>query len=291
MKCCDKYAGWYLVVFVDILGQQHSLRQIRGLPDKTDQKQTQEFAALLKKTVGVVEGLRDLFDRFFKGASKQFIDISKLTPEQKLLYEKSRSNPLKSHMFSDFVALFLSLRDNINKVPMRGVYLALTSAASTFLTMLASGHVIRGGVDIGIGLEICEGEIYGPVLSRAYELESKIAQYPRIVLGDEIVKYIQLQQERTEDDVFSTMNKKIAGLCSKLIAIDDDGYPFLDYLGEGFKQDIAANLDPHIVERAFEFVIRESESCKENKNTKLAFRYTLLRDYFEHHMHNWRDSS
>lgn len=290
MKCDDKYAGWYLVVFVDILGQQHLLRQIQGLPNKSDKTQIQEFGDLLKKTVGTVKLFRELFEKFFEGAKKHNIDTKPLTPEQRKLYEQSKSNPLGSHMFSDFVALFLSLRDDINKFPMGGVYSALTSAASTFLAMLAGSHVVRGGIDIGIGVEVSEGEIYGPALSRAYELESRIALYPRIILGDEIVKYIQIHRARSEDDVFSRMNKELAELCSTLITIDDDGYPFLDYLGEGFKQNIAKRLDSNIVERAFEFVISESERCRKAKNTKLAFRFTLLRDYFEHRMVNWRNT-
>ena len=193
-------------------------------------------------------------------------------------------------MFSDFVMLFLSLRDDINKVPMGGVFLALASAASTFLTMLAGGHVIRGGIDIGLGIEFWEGEIYGPALARAYALESKIANYPRIILGEELTRYIQLQQSRPQNDVFSVLNKHLADLCSTLVAIDDDGYPFLDYLGEGFKKHIMTDLDQTIINKAFEFVIRESERYKASKNSKLAFRYSLLRDYIEHRMDNWINS-
>ena len=284
-----KAAEWYLVVFVDILGQTKLLRQMKELPAKTDPDQMQEFADLLKKTVGTVKHFRDLFHTYFKGASGYLSDISKLTPDQKKIYnELKKSNPLQFHMFSDFIALFLSLRDDGNKVPMNGVYSALTAAASSILMMLAGGRAVRGGIDIGVGVQLEKGEIYGAALSRAYELESKIATYPRIVLGDEIVKYIQVQQNRPVDDVFASMNKNLAEICSDLITIDDDGFPFLDYLGKGFKRYIASSLDAEIVERAYSFIVQESEKCRRNKNTTLAFRYTLLRDYFEHRMENWR---
>ncbi len=34
------------------------------------------------------------------------------------------------------------------------------------------------------------GEIYGTALERAYVLESEVAKYPRIVIGDELWKYL-----------------------------------------------------------------------------------------------------
>ena len=93
---------------------------------------------------------------------------------------------------------------------MRGVYAALTSAASTFLTMLAGRQAIRGGIDVGVAVELRDKELYGPALARAYELESKTANYPRVVLGEELIRYIQFQQVRPDENVFPTMNKRMA---------------------------------------------------------------------------------
>lgn len=280
--------GWYLVAFVDVLGQRHLLRQMRGLPDETDQKQMAEFIALLKKTAGAVKSLRDIFHSFFEGWDNRHLDLNELTPHQKNLFLQFKGNPLKSHMFSDSVILFLSLRDDVNKGPMDGVYAILASAASTFLMMLYGGHVVRGGIDIGVGIELRDGELYGAALSRAYELESKAAQYPRIVLGDDLIKYIQFHRSKSDGDFFVLANKKAAELSARLIAIDNDGLPFLDYLGKGFKQDIAKDhLNPDIVEKAYDFVMNESAKCQNAMDSKLAFRYTLLRNYFEHRMHLW----
>ena len=289
MKKIDKTAEWYLVVFVDVLGQTQLLREIKGLPEETDPNQMQEFEALLKKTVGAIKHFRDLFHSYFKGESSYSSDLCDLTTEQKKLYtELKQSNPLHSHMFSDFIALFISLRDDKNKVPMNGVCSVLTAAASSILMMLAGGNAIRGGIDVGVGVEFEKGEVYGSALARAYEIESKIAIYPRIVLGDEIIRYIQFQQALPEGDHFTLMNKKLADICCELITIDDDGYPFLDYLGKGFQSYIADGLDPQIVDMAYNFVVNESEKYRKSRHSKLAFRYTLLRDYFEHRMDNWQ---
>lgn len=289
MKKKERIAEWYLVVFVDILGQKSLLSQMKGLPDRTHPAQMKEFEELLKRTVGSVKHFRDQFQRYFRSANGFSPDLSDLTAKQKKIYsELKRSNPLKSHMFSDFIALSLSLRDDRSKVPMNGVFSALSASASSVLLMLAGGRAVRGGIDVGVGVELGKGEIYGAALSRAYELESKTAIYPRIVLGDELIKYIQAQRNRPDDDEFALMNKKLAEVCSELITIDDDGYPFLDYLGEGFKHYIASGIGPQIVERAYEFIVKESEKWRETKNSTLAFRFTLLRDYFEHRMENWQ---
>ncbi len=286
-----KSVNWYLAAFVDVLGQREILRDLRKLPGETDQGEKDRFFQILKDTAGTVEKLRELFHKFFEASNRSITDPERLQPEQKELYNQLKGNPLKSHVFSDFVSLSLSLRDDEYKVPMIGVYSALASTASTFLAMLAGHKVIRGGIDVGIGLELKGGDVYGSALSRAYEIESKISQYPRIVLGDEIIRYIQVQRMRPENSPFDMMNKQLAELSSKLITIDEDGNYFLDYLGEGFRQDIAKKLDLAVVEKAYKFVFQQWTKFRKEKKSILAFRFMLLRDYFENRLPLWFDDS
>lgn len=285
----NQFLGWYLVAFVDILGQERLLQQMRGLPETTDEKQLLEFKALHKNTFRTIIEFRDHFIRFFDGLNKPHIDLGEFTQEQRKIFDQAKSNPLKSHMFSDFVVLFLSLRDDYNKVPMKGVSAVLGSIASTFLIMLAKGHTIRGGVDIGIGIELSDNDIYGSALSRAYKIESKIAKYPRIVIGDELKNYIQWQKNKSDDDIFAIINKRMAELTESLTDIDNDGFPFLHYLGEGFKQYIAKNNSYIAVERAYDFVVKESSKYQDLNDSKLASRYELLRNYFENNIFLWRE--
>lgn len=79
----------------------------------------------------------------------------------------------------------------------------------------------------------------------------------------------------------------MADLCTDLIAIDTDGLPFVDYLGNGFKQHIAKDSIYDIVEKAYDFVMKESARCQDLRDSKLAFRYSLLRNYFEARLHIW----
>lgn len=58
------------------------------------------------------------------------------------------------------------------------------------LASLASKHPMRGGIDVGLATEIGPEEIYGTALERGYLLERDVARYPRIVIGDELWKYL-----------------------------------------------------------------------------------------------------
>jgi hypothetical protein len=55
---------------------------------------------------------------------------------------------------------------------------------------MSQGWPIRGGIELGLAMDIDNDDIYGPALARAYTLESKVAQYPRIVIGEELILYL-----------------------------------------------------------------------------------------------------
>ncbi|PYT75343.1 MAG: hypothetical protein DMG39_00035 [Acidobacteria bacterium] len=43
---------------------------------------------------------------------------------------------------------------------------------------------------MGLATEIGPGEIYGTALERAYLLECRVTKYPRLVIGDELWRYL-----------------------------------------------------------------------------------------------------
>lgn len=57
----------YLVVFLDILGQRRTLREITDIP--TDENGIQQFKHLTRETLGKILSLREAFQAFF-GSSK-----------------------------------------------------------------------------------------------------------------------------------------------------------------------------------------------------------------------------
>jgi len=78
-------AGYYLLAFIDVLGQRNLLREMHDLPETNNEKQMAEFVALLKKTVGIVSGMRNLFLNYFKGSSLEHFKLSEFNHEQYLM--------------------------------------------------------------------------------------------------------------------------------------------------------------------------------------------------------------
>jgi hypothetical protein len=281
--------GYYVVGFIDLLGQQDRLRSLRSLPDESDENQMKTFIEDLKLTYGVVTGMRGIFEKFFTSYSNKRYDLNKtnynlLTTAQKKIYKQLKNNPINIKSFSDSIIVFTSLRTDKVKLPTGGIWGIFTAAASTALVSLAAGHPIRGGIDVGLGMEIKKGEIYGPCLSRAYSLESKIAGYPRIVVGKECLEYLHDTANQKQQDIISKVCAGSANECLKLLTIDDDGCAVIDYLGDFFLNKIGMKIEKDIIDKAYDKVIQFSEKYRNEGNTKIAFKYTLLRNYMENRL-------
>lgn len=91
------------------------------------------------------------------------------------------------------------------------------------------GIFIRGGLTIGpvhLGIN-GEGPIFGNAMVRAYEIESKEAVYPRIMIDEEaITTYLDDASIWQDGEV----SRSEAQLVRQFIRMSDDGSYFLDYL-------------------------------------------------------------
>ncbi len=282
-------SSYYAVAFIDLMGQQEQLRALKSLPDSKNTEEHEKFVQALKNTYGAVKSMRSSFNKFFGNFEKKRTPPKGLPNEKKQIFKELVSNPIRFHQFSDFVVAFLSLRaDRGAKLPISGIYAIIGATAATSLTSLASGHPIRGGIDIGIGIEVKHNDIYGAALARAYALESHVANYPRVVVGGELQSYLQYLAECTETDEVSQVSKELAKHSMEFLAIDDDGYPFIDFIGPAMRREMEAFDDgQELVRRAYAFVLESSKQFQENKNSKVAFKYSLLRKYIESRLELW----
>ena len=115
---------------------------------------------------------------------------------------------IKFKIFSDNIIIAKEISDNINND-----VLSLLGCVSNFLCSSVGdsvGWLVRGGVTIG-DFYIDNMVVWGSALVRAYELEDKIAVYPRVVLDDNVVEII------TKID-------------SDYVRRDTDGQYFLNYM-------------------------------------------------------------
>ena len=271
--------GYYCVALIDILGQQESLLRFKDLPHT--EKEREEFIRAAKETFGVISGIRNLVDSFYRS----YTDYKGVHP----LSDMSGTE-LKFQGFSDTIIIYVPLATDSKHIPITSIYAVLLACGSTFLCSMAAGHPLRGGVEVGMGAEIYEGEIYGPALSKAYRIESKIAEYPRIVVGSELVSYLMEQKNCDGPDLRGKYIGKMSESCLGLLTSDVDGQHIVDYLGESFMKKVEhPPLQDGTVKSAYEFTTKETRKWREQKNSQLAFRYTLLHNYFVAKLEHWKE--
>lgn len=254
----DLVLGSYLVAFLDVLGQREKFRQLR-LPKSHEEYKTVE--GVLRDTVGFVLSLRRVFRKNFESFQA---GLNSLPAEA-----KAKSTP-DFVGFSDSFIAFVALRnEDEHLTPNVRIYSTLSAACVVMLTSLASEHSLRGGIDIGLAVEMCPGEIYGTALERAYLLECRDADYPRITIGDELWNYLSVC--RLEFEKLTTPTARfLAKLIQKdmeFISVDTDGRRILDYLGPGI---VSISTDQKAtVKSAYEFVLEQHQHWLSKGNTHL----------------------
>lgn len=274
--------GCYLVAFLDVLGQR---QKFRGLQLPKSPEEQASVGEVLRQTAGFVVELREKFQKQFTAFEKGLSAVHQLTQE-----------PVRPDFvgFSDSFVTSVPLwsKGGNGLVSIVTVCSALSAASVVTLTSLASRHPLRGGIDVGLATEIAPGEIYGTALERAYLLECREAQYPRIVIGDELWNYLNVaikhfnDQKVPEGKAMAAVIKK----ASEMITTDCDGKRILDYLGKvmleiaGDKKD---ECTTHMIRPAYDFVLAERERVLAEGNAELVPRYASLRQYFESRLALW----
>ncbi len=280
--------NYYLAVFIDVLGQGQKLKAIKGLPK--DNTEAEIFNKLFKETIGAVQGLHVTFESFFESFNKISPEIQTSInswdePTRKKFLE-SRKHNLKYLNFSDTVVLYFSLDRENNKAPMRSVYTALASAAASFLINLSSKTPLRGAINIGIGTELEKSGIYGPILQNLHCLESEVAKSPRIIIGKELIKMIEVfeNEESRHEDMFQLMDKATIPGIKKLISTDEDGKTILNYLDLSISESLGSRNNE--VFTKLKAYVDEQKSLNAENETVLN-RYKVLENYIQKNESNW----
>lgn len=185
-------------------------------------------------------------------------------------------------MFSDTVVIFLPLfRDEQHGFAKaaESLWAALMSVANLMLISLAAGTPLRAGIDVGNGLDVSDNEVYGPVLVRAYRLESKIAEYPRAVIGDGLLRYLRfLEQQANDPTPWTGHAAERAAACKKLICTDPAGVHMLHILAP----EVLASGPNHreLPPKALHWITQELAIHEAAHDKVLMLRYRRLIEYF-----------
>jgi len=279
-------AGNYCVSFIDLLGQRAALQGQGLLPSFDSEDERKKLNAILRESIGSIIKLQSQAEDMLQGILQQNPESSfraALPPEQHALWDEMQLTRATTQRWSDGLMSFVSLGDRKMKCRMNGVFGLFCLAGTLCFLGLANHRPVRGAIEIAWGVELFPGELYGAAVARAYELESEIAQYPRIVIGSEMVNFLKAHLNNPEQDPFSQNDKALAEICLNMIIQDTDGYWLLHYLGEAFQYAVSHSHHAELYAAALNFVHEQLLEHQANLNTKLAFRYSHLLQYFDAH--------
>lgn len=276
----------YCVSFIDLLGQRDAMRGQGLLKPVESEKQQKAFHDVLRNSIGAIIKLQERAEDMLAPILKQNLDSPRraaLPQEQHATWDDMQRTRIETQRWSDGLVSFVCLGDTNIKCRMNGVFGIFGIAGALCLLGLATGRPIRGAIEIAWGIELHPGELYGPAVARAYELESEIAQYPRIVIGPEAVRFLEAHAANSEQDVFSQTDRDLAVLCLDMLVQDADGHWVLHYLGDRFQSAVTHGQHVKLYGSARKFVFDQLSKHHAQHNTKLAFRYSHLLQYFDAH--------
>lgn len=277
-------AGNYCVSFIDLLGQRAALEGQGLLPQFETEAAKKQFYTTIRKSVGAIIELQSQAEEMLQQILSPRLDSTfraSLPSEHHALWDEMGLTRVKTQRWSDGLVSFLCLGDKDVKCRMNGVFALFSLAGTLCLLGLATRNPIRGAIEVAWGIELHPGELYGAAVARAYELESEVAQYPRIVVGLETLKLLRAHHANTEQDSYSQNDKALAELCLGMLVQDIDGHWLVHYLGEEFKNTISHDYHAGLYASALEFVNEQLCEHQTKRNTKLALRYSHLLYYFE----------
>ena len=276
----------YLVAFLDLVGQREALRKMSGLP--TAPAEIDAFIQIARESLGKVLDMRKAFAAFFNAAKQEKLDVSQIPAEHRATFQAARKITCSMYGLSDAIVISVPLGGNDEDYKAtKGIKVALLAVCSLAVLAFGSKIAFRGGVDVGIATTLDGGEVYGPALARAYSLESEMAEYPRFVVGGELLRFLEIVIHQQPTTTFGALAQKNAARCKSMVVQDTDGRQMLDFLGREVRESPGASLLSDMVMPGHDFVLNEYENFQRSGNDKLASRYLRLLQYYDARKKLW----
>jgi len=285
-KSANITLGYWLVAFIDLLGQRDAFLKADFLPGEHDPANTEAFIEAVKASLGVIQTMRGLLDTFRIALATKTVDenspLHGMSADEIALVESIKARRIREHRWSDGVLLACPLKPEVGHSPIMGVYDILCTCGALMLMQLAMGRPIRGGLDVGIAAEV-DGELFGAALVKAYQNESQKAQHPRIVVGKELVKYLETNSQNPATDLKGQFERELAnGLRSLLLDnFDGDGEWILDYAGPKMRAIMPGASGFLPTSSAFARKCRSEFQARGEAGKKLFERYSKVVRYLD----------
>lgn len=197
----------YVLGYLDILGHTEALSHFKSESINFGNSRRE----LLDKGIEAAIMPVYLFNREIK---EQFKNLRKMVKSKMFDYD------LETRYFSDNAVVYSSLNEDIGHVPTGSIYLLFGVMGLVHFKMMSSGIFVRGGIDYGFGVEIDNNVPNGDALLSAYELESKVADYPRIVVGEKLIRYLEYRYNINGKSRERMIEKSVIEKCRNMLIVD-----------------------------------------------------------------------
>jgi hypothetical protein len=276
-------ASFHIVALVDLLGQGAKLEKFSGIPKTAREKKA--FSRVTQATFGTVERFRErirLLNYTLPGIRGVPDQLRKdLTGAQIRTIGRSRELAVGYQFFTDLAMLKINLGGQRGYRPLASLYSLLRQLGMLILTQFAEGVLIRGAVDAGICTELNEADLYGQAVGRAYKLESQVAIYPRIVVGEHVAEYVASFADLGGSESEKALIRAYSGLVNNALRKDTDGTTILSYLDPAFRTSYFEGEDSlrYVLRSACRNIRRQLGPCAE-EDEQLKGRLEKVEEYF-----------
>lgn len=210
-----------------------------------------------------VLGFRGLVKKSRAGEISKLIRIVK--NEIKPFSSFAKRAEIKFQSFSDLTVISVPVK-------LSGGFALFDSALSFVVSHLGFAQsrlideriLIRGAITVG-DIVKSYGQMYGPALIRAYDLERKEAHYPRIIVDAPLLSLVRRDKRKNEN-------------IRNYLRSDTDGFAYVDYLRlqiDELEGEVSQWLD--FLKRHKEFI--ESSLSRFTSDEKIVQKYRWLSDY------------
>lgn len=171
---------------------------------------------------------------------------------------KDIKGSLGTRIFSDNIVMYIPVNKNDYAIALQA--LCMYVGFFQYLLLKLYGYYVRGGLAIG-DFFANDDFIYGQALNDAYNIESKLAIYPRIVVSNQIIEQISLYN----------LEKFFWGENGCLVFCRFDGCHYINYLDNHSSDEIRQVLD--IVNKSITDSIKNEKEKQREKNSTETFHY------------------
>ncbi len=282
------YYGYHVVCLIDVLGQKKKLARWAELPE--DSQTSPEFIEDIRDTVGTVLAFREGFIRFFDQSGQCTMPdrVAALGKEQMVQYHRAKEYSVNVERFADTFVFSSQILNSHGDTSIMPAYHILNACCMAMLWSLEGKTPIRGAITIGAGAVLEDNSFYGHALAEAHHLESEVADYPRIILSPNFQSFLAEGHKYSSDPVVSSTMKEFGQICRSLVCQDEDGCFCVDFLGKGVRSILTPESSwATAATNAYHFVRSEAIRFRDERNTKLARRYSALQRYIESRLPLW----